>query len=361
MSGTAEQQGKISALILAAGKGTRMKSEKAKVLHEVFFAPMIYHVLDAVQPLFEQIIVVVGHQGREVQKALTGYQVLFAEQKIQLGTAHAVLSAENHLLGTGGTVMILCGDTPLIRTETLRLMLQEHFDAGDPLTVMTTILENPTHYGRIVTDGQGKVTRIIEEKDASSEQKQIREVNAGIYCAEIPFLLDSLREIGTDNKQGEFYLTDAVAVAVSKGKSVHRFLCADAEEVLGVNSRIELAQAHSCLQLRRNQQLMTAGVTLLQPASILAEKGVVIGSDTVIEPSVHLQGRTRIGCNCLIGSFVILRDTILADGVCVGAFSHLVGADIGQDEIIPPHTSISHEHEKEERIENKTFTPGVTL
>jgi bifunctional UDP-N-acetylglucosamine pyrophosphorylase / glucosamine-1-phosphate N-acetyltransferase len=347
MSGTAEQQGNLSALILAAGKGTRMKSEKAKVLHEVFFAPMIHHVLDAVQPLFEQIIVVVGHQGKEVQNALSSYRVLFAEQKIQLGTAHAVLSAENQLRATGGTVMILCGDTPLIQTETLRLMLAEHFDAGNPLTVMTTVLENPTHYGRIITDGQGKVTRIIEEKDASPEQKQIREVNAGIYCADVRFLLDSLSEVGTDNKQGEFYLTDAIEIAVGKGKAVHRFLCADAEEVLGVNSRNELAQAHSGLQLRRNRHLMTAGVTLLQPASILVEKGVIIGSDTVIEPCVHLQGRTRIGSSCQVGSFVVLRDTTLADRVSVGTFSYLEGVRIGADEKIPAHTIISHKKEED--------------
>jgi bifunctional UDP-N-acetylglucosamine pyrophosphorylase / glucosamine-1-phosphate N-acetyltransferase len=341
MPGTMEQQCKLSALILAAGKGTRMKSEKAKVLHEVFFAPMINHVLDAVQSLFQETIVVVGHQGKQVQEALSGYQVFFAEQKLQLGTAHAVLAAENHLLGPGGTVMILCGDTPLIRTETLRLMLEEHLAAGALLTVMTTVLENPTHYGRIVTDGQGRVARIIEEKDASPEQKQIREVNAGIYCADIQFLLSSLREIGTDNKQGEFYLTDIVEIAVNKGKSVHRFLCDDGGEVLGVNSRNELAQAHAILQLRRNAQLMAAGVTLLQPASIFIEKGVTIGIDTVIEPGVHLQGRTRIGCNCRIGPFVVLRDTMLADRVTVGTCSYLAGALIGEDERITPHSIIT--------------------
>jgi bifunctional UDP-N-acetylglucosamine pyrophosphorylase / glucosamine-1-phosphate N-acetyltransferase len=345
MSLFGKQQSKpLSALILAGGKGTRMKSDKAKVLHEVLFAPMVHHVLDAVQPLFEKIIVVVGHQGIQVREALRGYPLLFAEQRMQLGTAHAVLAAEEQLRRCGAeTVMILCGDTPLIRTTTLSQMLDVHSAAGASLSVMTTVLDDPSHYGRILSDLLGTVVGIVEEKDATPEQKRIREINTGIYCVEIAFLLDSLRKIGTANKQKEFYLTDLVEIAVAAGKPVQRFACPDPGEILGVNSRHELALAHAGMQTRHNQELMTSGVTLLQPASTFIRKNIPIGSDSIIHAGVHLLGSTRIGCNCRVGPYAVLSDTVLADRVEVGAFCHLAGVQIGEGEIIPPRSSIGPE------------------
>jgi bifunctional UDP-N-acetylglucosamine pyrophosphorylase / glucosamine-1-phosphate N-acetyltransferase len=347
MSENTEKPYQMSALILAAGMGTRMKSEKAKVLHEVFFAPMIHHVLDAVQPLFERIFVVIGHQGAYVRDSLRKYHVQFAEQKQQLGTAHAVLAAEEHLLKAGGVVMILCGDTPLVRSETLRLMVEEHLRSGSKITVMTTNLDNPANYGRIVTDGQGRLKRIVEEKDATPEQRQISEVNAGIYCAETRFLLEFLREVKSDNKQGEYYLTDLVEIAGRRGESVHRFFCSDAGEVLGVNSRHELAQAHLGLQLRRNNELMNAGVTLLQPESIFVEKEVIVGNDTVLGTGVQLHGKTRIGKNCKVGPFTIIRDAVIGDGASIGAFSHLTGATVNNGDTIPPQTFIALQKSRE--------------
>lgn len=248
----------ISALVLAAGKGTRMKSAKAKVLHDVFFVPMIHHVLDALAPLpLAETIVVTGHQSQEVRDSLESYDLLFAYQEEQLGTGHAVLAARELLVNLqSGAVLILCGDTPLIRTETLQEMLVQHFNQSARLTVMTTILDDPTNYGRIITDQQGNILRIVEEKDASVVQKKIQEINAGIYCVNIDFLYDALNRVGTDNQQGEIYLTDIIEIAEKSGLRVNKFICHDSDELLGVNSRGDLAVANKRLQERRNRQLI---------------------------------------------------------------------------------------------------------
>ncbi len=330
---------KTSALVLAAGKGTRMKSNKAKVLHEIFFAPMIQHVIDALESLsLREIIAVVGHQRQEVESALQGSPVSFAYQEEQLGTGHAVLAAGEKLAGKEGTVLILCGDTPLIRTDTLRTMLDQHAARGAKLTVMTTTLEDPTNYGRIVVDPEGNILAVVEEKDATAEQRLIKEVNAGIYCAEIGFLYEALPKIGTDNKQGEVYLTDIVEITNKSGLPINRFLCPDPEEVLGVNSRVELAVAHARLQERRNREFMTEGVTLLGPESIWIGKGVTIGTDTVIHPNVHISGQTVIGKGCVIEPFTVMRDCQLGNEVTIGAFSYLEGSRIKSGASLAPRT-----------------------
>jgi len=334
-------QSPVSALILAAGKGTRMKSDKAKVLHEVFFAPMIHHVLDAVAPLgLDATVVVIGHQREKVMSALADYRVLFACQDKQLGTGHAVLAARELLQARGGTVLILCGDTPLIRTVTLRDMLAEHACSDAVLTVMTTELDDPTNYGRILTDDRGGVQGIIEEKDASPVQRSIREVNAGIYCVQVDFLFQALREVGTDNSQGEVYLTDIVGLAHRSAQQVRRFLCVDPEEVLGVNSRIELAVAGARLRERRNRQLMADGVTLMQPETIAVEETVLVGNDTVVEPHVRVTGATVIGRDCLIESFCDIRACQIGDGVRIGAFAYLENCSIPSGETVPPRATV---------------------
>ncbi len=242
----------VNALILAAGKGTRMKSDKAKVLHEVLTAPMVHHVIDAVIPLHPaRIVLVVGHQHEAVREALAGYNVTFALQQEQLGTGHAVLAARHLLPALDAQVLILCGDTPLIRTETLRAMLQDHAASGASLTIMTTELDNPTGYGRVLKGVDGGVHGIVEEKDASEAQRRIREINAGIYLVEVAFLFAALDQVGTNNAQGEMYLTDIVGLAVNAGVVVRTFRCADSEETLGVNSPTELALANARMQERR--------------------------------------------------------------------------------------------------------------
>lgn len=253
----------VKAIVLAAGKGTRMKSNKAKVMHEVFFMPMLHHVLNAIAPLnLGGTVVVTGHQAEVIEESLRDFKVVFARQEQQIGTANAVLAAESFFKDFKGTVLILCGDTPLVRTETLQAMMTMHLSSEAILSVMTTKMTEPTNYGRIVTDEQGNLLRIVEEKDASLAQKKINEINAGIYCVDAAFLSKGLRGIGSDNCQREFYLTDLVEIARSDGFAVSRYVCEDPVEVLGVNSKVDLAEAHKAFQDRRNRPVMADGSPL---------------------------------------------------------------------------------------------------
>lgn len=328
----------ITAVVLAAGKGTRMKSTRAKVLHEVFFRPMIHHVLDAVRAAgIVDCAVIVGHQRKEVLDTLTDYPITPVIQEQQLGTGHAVLCAET-TCGQADLVMILCGDTPLIQAETLRAMIAAHQQQRAPLTLMTTLLGQPFGYGRILSDDQGTVLAIVEEKDASEEQRCIQEINAGIYLVDRTFLFSALRQIGTDNSQGEAYLTDIVAIANRQGLAVHKFVHPQAIDVLGVNSRIELAQAHATLQLRRNRTLMLAGVTLYSPESILIAANCTIGQDTVLHGPVRISGGTTLGQDCCINSGCILHACRLGEGVTVGANTVLEHCSIPAGSTIAPLT-----------------------
>jgi bifunctional UDP-N-acetylglucosamine pyrophosphorylase/glucosamine-1-phosphate N-acetyltransferase len=317
-------------VVLAAGKGTRMKSERAKVMHELFFAPMLHHVLAALAPLelLPVTVVVTGHQAEMVEGSLAAFPVAFARQAEQLGTAHAVLASRQHWRDSRGTVLILCGDTPLIRAETIRELLEVHRRSGARLTVMTTSMADPSNYGRMVSDAVGEILRIVEEKDASAEEKAIREINAGIYCAEASFLDQGLSRIDDRNRQREFYLTDLVAVARDQGDRVARFSCPEPLEVLGVNSRVELAEAHSHLQQRRNRQLMTDGVTIVNPESVAIAPEVLVGRDTVLLGPLTVSGPGSIGSGCRIGPQVVIRASRLGDGVTVEPFSLLENCTI---------------------------------
>ncbi|MBU0728170.1 MAG: NTP transferase domain-containing protein [Proteobacteria bacterium] len=331
---------KQCAIILAAGKGTRMKSARAKVLHEVFFSPMLHHVIDSVNGCeIQKVIVVTGYKRESVESSLSGYKVDTVVQKEQLGTGHAVLSCREELDDFSGTALILCGDTPLIRPQTLKAMLEFHGKTQTVLSVMTTVLDNPQNYGRIVSDKSGNLVGIVEEKDADEKTKKIKEINAGIYCVDLDFLWSALEMVGTDNKQGEMYLTDIVSIATSQGKRVTRYICEDPDEVLGVNSRMELAKAHQTLINRRNEWLMASGVTLLRPESICIEKNVIIGKDTIIGQSVLLQGETTIGSDCIVEQSVMLNNCKVGEGVIIGAFSNLEGVEIKSFEKVSPLTS----------------------
>ena len=319
----------IKAIVLAAGKGTRMKSNKAKVLHEVFFAPMLYHVLNAIVPLdLQDTVIVTGHQAEVIEESLGDFNVVFARQEQQIGTANAVLATENLFENFTGTVLILCGDTPLIRTETLQAMLAAHSASKAILTVMTTEMAEPTNYGRIVTDDHGNLLRIVEEKDASSAEKKINEINAGIYCVQGDFLFKGLRGIGSDHRQGEFYLTDLIEMARSEGFGVMRHVCEDHIEVLGVNSRIDLPGAHKALQNRRNRQLMLSGVTIIGPDSVDISFEAEIGPDCEIGRNVIISGSSVLGRDCLVGTGTIIRDCRIGDGVRIGSLCCLENCDI---------------------------------
>jgi bifunctional UDP-N-acetylglucosamine pyrophosphorylase / glucosamine-1-phosphate N-acetyltransferase len=335
-------QSNLSLIILAAGKGTRMKSDKAKVLHQVFYAPMLHHVLEAVKPLVaEKTVVIIGHQRDQVKRSLVGFEVEVCVQENQLGTGHAVLCAESIVGGKKGTVMILCGDTPLIQSDALEQMYAKHLAHGGPLTIMTTLLENPTNYGRIISSGGGKVVSIVEEKDATPEQKKIKEINAGIYCVNSDFLFTTLQKVGTDNSQGEVYLTDIVSIATGNNCPVEKYITSYPQDVLGVNSRVELAEAHQELKKRRNRQLMLAGVTMHDPATTSIAPDVQICQDVILYPGVHITGHSVIAANCTLESGAILKDAVLGEDVCVGAYSYLDGCRINSGQTLAPHTILS--------------------
>jgi len=328
----------ITAVVLAAGKGTRMKSARAKVLHEVFFQPMIHHVLAAVtEAATPRCAVIVGHQRREVLVALTGTPITPVFQEQQLGTGHAVLCAESACTGAD-LVMIVCGDTPLIQAATLQAMIAAHHRQQAPLTLMTTLLDQPFGYGRILGDDRGGVRAIVEEKDATEAERAIKEINAGIYLADRDFLFAALRQVGTDNSQGEVYLTDIVAIAHRQGHSVQKFVHSEAIDVLGVNSRLELAQAQAVLQSRHNRGLMLAGVSLYAPESTLIAPDCTIGQDSVIQGQVRISGGSTLGRDCLIDSGCVLHGCHLGDGVRVGANAVLTGCSIPTGATIPALT-----------------------
>ncbi len=318
---TAEPNTGIYAIVLAAGKGTRMKSARAKVLHEVLFSPMICHVMDSLAELRARSFVVTGHQADRVEEALAPYTPTFVRQDEQLGTGHAILATEGVLAAKTGTALILCGDTPLLRPQTLRQMAAAHTGSGNILTVMTTVLDDPAGYGRIISNGTGEVLRIVEEKDASAGERQIKEVNSGIYCVDLENLFPALHKIDDDNAQKELYLTDLVEIMTGNGAGVGRFLCREKNEILGVNSRIELEAANAIMRQRINKEFMLAGVSLLDSASIFIEKTVRIGLDTTIMGSCCLTGKTVIGRECVLGPFCSLHDCNIPPGSTVTPFT----------------------------------------
>lgn len=327
----------LATIILAAGKGTRMKSPQAKVLHEVFFQPMIHHVLNAVTPLAAaRSIVIVGHQKESVEEVVSSFDVACVEQKEQHGTGHAVLCAESELADFNGNVMILCGDSPLLLTRHLEEMTAVHESAGNVLTIMTTRLENPANYGRIITDTSGNVVEVVEEKDATPEQRQITEINAGIYYADKKFLFDALKHITTDNAQGEMYLTDIVAIAVGTNHKVGTYEHPCPAHVLGVNSRVELSLAHKEIQARRNRDLMETGITMFDPATISIGPQVTIGSDCTLTQNITVTGKSRIGRNCVLEPGVQINSAILGDNVRICANAVVTGCTIHENVIVDP-------------------------
>ena len=319
----------LTAVILAAGKGTRMKSKLPKVLHKVGGHPMLEHVMDAAEAAgCRDNVVVIGH-GAELVRELVGDRARIALQAEQLGTGHAVLQAADTLKDFTGTVMILCGDTPLLEAEELEKFYAEHVKSGAAATVMSALMDDPFGYGRILRDANGDVAGIVEQKDATEEQKQIKEINTGNYCVEAPLLFEVLRTLGNNNAQGEYYLTDVLAKLRAMGKKVGGVITADSEMIMGVNSRRQLAEAESVMRRRIAERHMDDGVTLMDPASTFIEKSVKIAPDTVIYPNTWLQGATVIGEDCEIGPNVRLENVKVADG-CRVEFTHVHDCEINK-------------------------------
>ena len=317
----------LTAVILAAGKGTRMKSKLPKVLHKVGGHPMLEHVMDAAEAAgCRDNVVVIGH-GAELVRELVGSRARIALQAEQLGTGHAVLQAADTLKDFTGTVMILCGDTPLLEAEELKKFYAEHVKSGAAATVMSAMMEDPFGYGRILRDANGDVAGIVEQKDASEEQKLIKEINTGNYCVEAPLLFEVLRTLGNNNAQGEYYLTDVLAKLRAMGKKVGGVVTADSEMIMGVNSRRQLAEAESVMRRRILEKLMDEGVTVMDPTSTFIEKSVKIAPDTTIYPYTWLQGETVIGEDCEIGPNVRLENVKVADG-CRCEFTHIHDCEV---------------------------------
>jgi bifunctional UDP-N-acetylglucosamine pyrophosphorylase/glucosamine-1-phosphate N-acetyltransferase len=307
-------------VVLAAGKGTRMRSGRAKVLHEICGLPMLGHIQKVAEEVgADRLIVVVGRDADEVRQAY-GESAEFVLQAEQNGTGHAVMMTEASLRDFGGDVLILYGDTPLLRAETLEQMRTLKAESGAELVMLTASGDIP---GRVVRGAEGHVERIVEAQDASPEELAIEERNTGVYLVSSPLLWAGLASIDTDNQQGELYITDVVAYAVDKGYRVEALWLDDADECLGINTRVELAAATALMRQRINARLMAQGVTLIDPESTYVDATVEVGQDTVIEPGTTITGRSVIGSGVQIKAGCYIEDSRLDDGVVFGPYSHL--------------------------------------
>ncbi|MFQ3544058.1 bifunctional UDP-N-acetylglucosamine diphosphorylase/glucosamine-1-phosphate N-acetyltransferase GlmU [Halobacillus rhizosphaerae] len=309
------------AVILAAGKGTRMKSDLPKVLHTICGVHMVQHVINQLKRVSaDEIITVVGHQKETVKNQL-GASLQYAWQEEQLGTAHAVKTSEHLLAKKQGTTLVITGDTPLITSETLEQCFQFQQESGAAATVLTMKLEDPAGYGRIVRNDQEEVERIVEHKDASDDELEIKEVNTGIFCFDNQSLFAALNQVSDNNSQGEYYLPDVIEILKSEGKKISAIGVQSAEEGFGINDRTQLARAEKILQQRILTDHMKQGVTIIDPDSTYIETNVEIGRDTVIEPRTHLRGTTKIGENCMIGPNVDVVNYVCGNQTKIKNFS----------------------------------------
>jgi len=340
----------LAAVVLAAGKGTRMRSEKAKVLHEVAGRPLVYYpVKRALELGARPVVVVVGYQAEAVRAALSaalpGAPLSFALQAEQRGTAHAVLVARRALSGRGGAILILSGDTPLLTLEALGKVVAARSRRRAALAFATMVPDSPKGYGRVVRDRRGLPVRVVEEKDATGEERTIREVNAGLYCAEAGFLWTALARVGSQNAQGEFYLPDLVARAAQRSRATAVELPAALAE--GVNDRAELSRVARALVLRIAEGHARAGVTIEDPARFDCDEEVLVAPDVVVEPGVRLRGHTRIGRGTVVGTGCLLTDAVIGEGVkllpytIVEASSILAGAIVGPFARLRPGSEVA--------------------
>ncbi len=335
----------IHVVILAAGQGTRMKSRLPKVLHPVAGRPMVEHVLktaDSISPATETLIV--GHGADMVHERLSNRRrgLQFALQEPQRGTAHALQQAETVLAGRTGTLVLLSGDVPLLTASTLRKLVETHRNAAAAATVVTAIVDRPYGYGRIVRS-KGRIARIVEERDASAHIRQIREINGGIYAFDLASLWEALRGIASQNAQGEYYLTDLITIYRRRKLPVETLIVENTQEIRGVNSRSELAEVSKIVRQTKNEELMAAGVTLVDPATTYIDTDVEIGADTVIHPGVVIEGHTKIGSACEIQGSVRICDSEIADRVTVHNFCLIIGARVAEGASIGPFAHLRPE------------------
>lgn len=328
----------ISAVVLAAGKGTRMKSQTPKVLFPVAGKAILQHIVDTLTDAgVKNIYIVVGYGSDQVQAAISG-PITWVLQREQLGTGHALIQAAPHLQDYSGSLLVVTGDTPLLTSETISNLISLHQRENNAATVLTARVPNPTGYGRIVRDG-GQVKAIIEEKDASPEERAITEINSGVFCYNWARVEPLLAKLTPNNTQGEYYLTDIISLLVQEGDRIGAVVARDHQEVAGINDRVQLAWAEGIMRARINQALMRSGVTMQDPASVWIDAEIEIGQDTIILPNTHICGATKIGSKCTIGPNVMLRSCRLAEGVTI---RHSVAEDcvIGQGTQVGPFAYI---------------------
>ena len=329
----------IKSVILAAGKGTRMKSNLPKVLHEILGKALVGYVLDSVKHITNENFVVVGHHAEEVEKYVISHyeNAKTVLQSPQLGTGHAVSMVCPMLENYSGQVLILCGDTPLITEDTLKKFVEYHKENKSDITVMSAIFENPTNYGRIIRDADNSLKCIVEEKDATLEQKAIKEVNAGIYCINWAKVKSAFSQLTSNNAQGEYYLTDIIEWGKKNGLSVNAYIMENNIETFGINSRVQLAEALKLLQKRINEKHMINGVTIVDPETTYISADTEIGQDTIIYPSTYIEGENKIGSNCKIGPMAHLRGGVEIGDYCkIGNFVEVKKAKIAS------HTNAGH-------------------
>ncbi|GAA0467242.1 bifunctional UDP-N-acetylglucosamine diphosphorylase/glucosamine-1-phosphate N-acetyltransferase GlmU [Alkalibacillus silvisoli] len=327
------------AVVLAAGVGSRMKSDLYKVLHPVCGKSMVQHVVDQLNYTgLDEIVTIVGHGAESVQDQL-GNQTAYAIQEEQLGTGHAVQMASSTLEGKNGTTVVVCGDTPLLTAETISQLMDQHEKEGAKVTVLTTGVEEPTGYGRIIRNEQGHVEKIVEEKDANEKEKAVKEINTGTYCFDNQLLFDALKQVSNDNAQGEYYLPDVLEIANSQGEKVAAYQTKNVDETIGVNDRVALSKAEKLMKNRINEQHMRSGVSIVDPDTTYIGADVKIGTDVTIEPGSHLKGdtiienHTHIGPNteitdCEIGESSTIKQSVLSNSfvgsnVQIGPFAHI--------------------------------------
>ncbi|AWI10777.1 bifunctional UDP-N-acetylglucosamine diphosphorylase/glucosamine-1-phosphate N-acetyltransferase GlmU [Caldibacillus thermoamylovorans] len=336
-------------IVLAAGQGTRMKSKLYKVLHPVCGKPMVRHVIDELKQIgADQIITVVGHGADEVKNELKDDSE-FVLQEQQLGTAHAVMQARDLLQDKEGLTLVVCGDTPLLKADTIKAMIDYHINNHSKATILTAVAEDPTGYGRVIRNEQGYVEKIVEHKDASDEEKAVKEINAGTYCFDNASLFHALQKVTNNNAQNEYYLPDVIGILKDAGQTVTAFTTNDFTEIFGINDRVALAQAGKIMQQRINEKHMRNGVTIIDPEQTYIDASVVIGQDTVIYPGTMVKGNTVIGTDCIIGPNSeilncdignrtsirqsVTHDSKIGSDVQIGPFAHIRPQSLIHDEV----------------------------
>lgn len=325
----------FKAIILAAGKGTRMKSKYPKVIHNVCGKEMVNHVIGVSKKSgVNDIVVILGHESDAVKEILPK-DTLIAMQTEQLGTGHAVKMAKEYI-NDEDTIVVLCGDTPLIKEDTLKRLFAYHIENEYKATVLTTNVDNPTGYGRIIRDNNNDLLKIVEQKDANEEEKSVKEINSGIYCFNGKSLRESLDLLDNNNAQGEYYLTDTIYIMRDKGQKVGAYNGSTIEELMGVNSRVELSKAEEIMRRRINESHMVNGVTIIDTNSTYIESDVEIGNDTIIYPGVMLKGNTKIGSNCIIEMNSSIENSIIGNNTEVKN-STIIDSVVGENTTVGPY------------------------